>query len=274
MKISCAQFAPEYRDVPNNLDRIRGFVRASDADIVVVPELAQTGYFFTSKEEITPLAQPIDGPIAHALSAFALESNKAIITGFLEEDAGTFYNSALAFDANGRLAGHYRKVHLFYYETQIFARGDLSIVGDAGFPVFALETNSGIAKVGMLICYDWRFPEAARKLAVGGAELIAMPSNIVTTTGMLHTTLRTRAFENKVAIAFADRIGSETTNGETLRFRGESCIIDMNGEMLATASEQNEEIITAEIDLVKTRNKRINLFNDIFTDRPEQGYGL
>jgi predicted amidohydrolase len=268
MKISCAQFAPEYRDIQNNLDRIRGFVRASDVDIIIVPELAQTGYFFTSEEEIASLAQPIGGPIAHALSAFAIESNKAIITGFLEEDAGTFYNSGLAFDANGRLAGHYRKVHLFYYETQIFTTGDL------GFPVFSLETQSGIAKVGMLICYDWRFPEAARKLALNGAELLAMPSNIVTTTGMLHATLRTRAFENKVAIAFADRIGSETNNGETLRFRGESCIIDMNGEMLATASEKNEEMITAEVDLAKTRNKRINPFNDIFTDRPETGYRL
>ena len=268
MKISCVQFAPEYRDVQNNLDRIRGFVRASDADIVIVSELAQTGYFFTSKEEIEPLAQTIDGSIAHALSAFAIEANKAIVSGFLEEADGKFYNSALAFDANGRLAGHYRKVHLFYYETQIFTRGDL------GFPVFSLETNSGVAKVGMLICYDWRFPEAVRALALRGAELIAMPSNIVTTTGMLHTTLRTRAFENKVAIAFADRIGSETNNGETLHFRGESAIVDMNGEPLATASEAGEEIITAEIDLQKTHNKRINSFNDIFTDRPESGYGL
>ena len=268
MKISCAQFAPEYRDIPNNLDRIRGFVRKSDADIVIVPELAQTGYFFTSKDEIEPLAQTIDGSIARSLSAFALEENKAFISGFLEEADGKFYNSALAFDSNGKLAGHYRKVHLFYYETQIFTTGDL------GFPVFPLITRSGIANVGMLICYDWRFPEAARKLALNGAELIAMPSNIVTTTGMLHTTLRTRAFENKVALAFADRIGSEMNNDETLYFRGESVIIDMNGEMLATASAQGEEIITAEVDLEKTRQKRINPFNDIFSDRPNEGYGL
>jgi predicted amidohydrolase len=268
MKISCAQFAPTYGDVQNNLDRIRGFVQQADADMVIVPELAQTGYFFTSKDEIEPFAQTIDGQIARALSAFALEANTAIVSGFLEEADGTFYNAALAFDANGALVGHYRKMHLFYYETQIFSQGDL------GFPVFSLETRSGIAKVGMLICYDWRFPEAARKLALDGAELIAMPSNIVTTTGMLHTTLQTRAFENKVALAFADRIGSETHNGETLYFRGESAIIGMNGELVATASEHNEEIITAEIDLSKTHNKRINPFNDIFTDRPETGYGL
>jgi predicted amidohydrolase len=268
MKISCVQFAPAYRDVQNNLDRMRGFVQQSDADIVIFPELAQTGYFFTSNDEIGSLAEPIDGPIARALSAFALEANKAIVSGFLEEGDGKFYNSALAFDANGKLAGHYRKVHLFYYETQIFASGDM------GFPVFSLETRTGIAKVGMLICYDWRFPEATRKLAINGAELIAMPSNIVTTTGMLHTTLCTRAFENKVALAFADRIGSEINNGETLHFRGESAIIGMNGEILIAASDKNEEIITAEVDLLKTHNKRINPFNDIFLDRPEVGYGL
>ncbi len=268
MRISCIQFAPEYGDVQNNLDRMRGFVQAADADVVVFPELPQTGYFFTTKEEIASLAEPVDGPIAHALSAFALEANKGIISGFLEISDGKFYNSALAFDANGRRVGHYRKVHLFYYETQIFTRGDL------GFPVFSLTTNSGISNMGMLICYDWRFPEAARKLALDGAELIAMPSNIVTTTGMLHRVLQTRAFENKVAIAFADRIGSETNNGETLQFRGESAIIGMNGEAITTASQQEEEIITADLDLEKTRHKRINPFNDIFSDRPLEGYGL
>ncbi|MFI5201793.1 MAG: nitrilase-related carbon-nitrogen hydrolase, partial [Candidatus Kapaibacterium sp.] len=128
--------------------------------------------------------------------------------------------------------------------------------------------------VGMLICYDWRFPEAARTLALKGAELIAMPSNIVTTTGMLHATLQTRAFENKVALAFADRIGTEENAGESLSFRGESAIIGMNGEILAKASEDREEIIVAEVDLSKTWNKRINKFNDIFSDRPERGYGL
>jgi predicted amidohydrolase len=268
MRISCAQFSPEHRDVQNNLDRIRRFVQQADADIVIVPELAQTGYFFRSKEEVEPLAETIHGSIAHALSAFAIEANKAIISGFLEESGEKFYNSALAFDANGRLVGHYRKVHLFYFETQIFTRGNL------GFPVFSLSTPNGIAKVGMLICYDWRFPEAARKLALGGAELIAMPSNIVTTTGMLHATLQTRAFENKVTLAFADRIGSEMNGNETLNFRGESAIIGMNGEVLAAASEQGVEIITAELDLTKTHDKRINMFNDIFTDRPSDGYGL
>lgn len=268
MKIACIQFAPEYRNTALNLDRIREFVADASADILVFPELALTGYFFQSREEIAPLAQTIDGPLASAVSQVAKQEKKAIITGFLEQSNGKYYNSALAFDANGSIAGHYRKVHLFYYETKIFERGDL------GFPVVPLMTRPGNALVGMLICYDWRFPEAARALALGGAELIAMPSNIVTTTGMLHTTLQTRAFENKVVLAFADRIGVEQAGGESLEYRGASSIIGMNGEVLARASDDKEEIIIAETDLSKTRNKRINPFNDIFSDRPQAGYGL
>jgi 5-aminopentanamidase len=268
MKIACAQFAPTYRDNNKNLDRISDFVHKADADLVLFPELALTGYFFTSQDEIAALAEPRDGPLARKIGEIAKRETKAIITGFLESAGGKFYNAALAFNNDGTFAGHYRKVHLFYYETQIFAQGNL------GFPVFPIQTRSGTAKVGMLICYDWRFPEAARALALQGAELIAMPSNIVTTTGMLYTTLQTRAFENKVTLAFADRIGAEENAGETFSFRGESAIIGMNGEILAKASEDREEIILADVDLSKSRNKRINKFNDIFSDRPEAGYGL
>src|SRR5665213_4023973 len=200
MKIACVQFAPTYRDLKKSLDRISEFVHRADADLIIFPELALTGYFFTSPDEIASLAERIDGPIALALGEIAKRENKAIITGFLEEGTGLtptplpagrgantllpagrrgqgdevgvqFYNAALAFDNAGKLAGHYRKVHLFYFETQIFSRGDL------GFPVFPLQTRSGTAQVGMLICYDWRFPEAAHALALKGAELIAMPSN-------------------------------------------------------------------------------------------------
>ena len=268
MKIACIQFSPARSDVDRNLARMEELAARADADIVVFPELALTGYFFTSKDQISDLAESVDGPAAQRISAIAKAEGKAIVTGFLEGADGKYFNSALAFDANGNLAGHYRKVHLFYYEKNIFEQGD------RGFPVCTLETRSGTAKVGILICYDWRFPEAARKLALAGAELIAMPSNIVTTTGMLHTTLRTRAFENKVALAFADRIGTERAEDETLTFRGASAIIDMNGEIRAHAGDDGEEVISSEIDLSKTRNKKINEFNDIFLDRPAGGYHL
>jgi len=268
MRIACVQCAPTYRSIEDNLASIVRLTSTSNADLCVFPELATTGYFFRSKEEIASLAQPIDGKAVQQLRSIAANTGTALITGFLEESNGKYYNSALAFDHKGNLVGHYRKTHPFYYETQIFERGDL------GYPVFDIDTENGIVKCGMLICYDWRFPEPARALALQGAELIAMPSNIVTTTGMLHTTLQTRAFENKVALAFADRIGGETNGDESLTFRGESCIINYNGEILAKASANKEEMLGAELDLIKTRDKQINPFNNIITDRPANGYGI
>jgi predicted amidohydrolase len=266
MKVACCQFAPIYRDVEKNLDIMRNMLLASDADLCIFPELATTGYFFRTQDEVADIAEALDGNVVKALQAMALESGKALITGFLESSEGKYFNSALAIGADGKIAGHYRKVHLFYYEKQVFTTGDL------GFPVFDLRTDFETARVGMMICYDWRFPEAARALALAGAELIAVPSNIVTTTGMLHTTLATRAFENKVALAFVDRIGIETNGDETLSFRGESALFDLNGQILSMASADRQQIITATVDPAKTRSKQINEFNDIFGDRQPAAY--
>ncbi|MFI5202780.1 MAG: carbon-nitrogen hydrolase family protein, partial [Candidatus Kapaibacterium sp.] len=101
MKIACAQFAPIYRDTKRNLERISNFVHAADADLVIFPELALTGYFFTSQEEITSIAEAGGGSIARYIGEIAKRENKAIILGFLEEADGKFYNAALAFDNNG-----------------------------------------------------------------------------------------------------------------------------------------------------------------------------
>jgi predicted amidohydrolase len=261
MRISCLQYAPDYRDIAANLARADRMLAESESDIAVLPELAWTGYFFRTEEELAGLGQAVDGLLATSIADLARTHSTAIVTGFLEEADGVYYNSALAFDHRGILAGHYRKVHRFYLETQIFEQGDL------GFPVFDLKTPSCIARTGMLVCYDWRFPEAARALAVQGAEFIAMPSNIVTTTGMLELTLRTRAFENKVVLAFADRVGTDKNGADTLTFQGRSSIINFNGDILAAGSQTGQEVVSSVVDLTRTRDKRINEFNDILEDR-------
>src|SRR5205085_1136049 len=178
--------------------------------------------------------------------------NIALVTGFLESDGDYIYNTAIAIDKNGNLTGHYRKVHLFYYEKIVFNTGDL------GFPVFDIEVRSGEkVKLGMLICYDWRFPEAARSLALQGAEIIAVPSNIVTTTGMLRETLRVRAFENKIIMAFAGRVGTETREiegkEEKLDFQGGTCIINFNGEVLSSLPTTVESIVYADVITENTK---------------------
>src|SRR6266567_2114713 len=98
MKVACLQFAPGYRTVSDNIRRIRQLVEQSNAEICILPELALTGYFFKERSEIAELAEPVDGRSATALSEIAHTTGKSLITGFLEESNGQYYNAALAFD--------------------------------------------------------------------------------------------------------------------------------------------------------------------------------
>ena len=271
IRIACIQSNPIFKDIESNLKRFEKFVSEAEADIVIFPELALTGYFFTSTEEAKKYAEPLNGQLIKKIRQIAKENNIAIITGFLEEEHGLLFNSAIAIDRHGELVGHYRKVHLFYYEKVVFTPGNL------GFPVFEIEVRIGEKiQLGMMICYDWRFPEAARSLAIKGAEVIAIPSNIVTTTGMLLETLKVRAFENKVIIAFADRIGVEKAQiegkTEELVFRGQSCIINYNGDILSLDSSQEESITYADVLTDEARSKNINKYNNIFNDRQIKTY--
>lgn len=272
MRIAVAQTCPKYRDIEHNLHELERTVVSSNADLVVFPELALTGYLFTEPNQLRDIAHPLDSQLVTRLVDCARTSGRALVTGFLEEANGQYYNSSLLISPSAGVVGHYRKVHLFHFERQVFSAGDL------GFPVIELPIRGGSVKIGMMICYDWRFPEAARSLALAGAEVIAVPSNIVTTTGMLEPTLCTRSFENKVILAFADRVGNESldVNGKpaSLRFRGESMIVNYNGTVLARLDDHSEGIADAEVEPEATRNKAFSDLNDIFTDRNSSAYRL
>ncbi len=271
IRIGCVQMNPVFKNIDANLEKFVQFVSEADADLLIFPELAFTGYFFTSPEEAKKYAETLDGNLVKKIKSIAKEKKIAIVSGFLELENGMLFNSAIAINSNGELTGHYRKVHLFYYEKVVFSPGDL------GFPVFEIEVRTGKKlKLGIMICYDWRFPEAARSLALNGAEVIAVPSNIVTTTGMLIETLKVRAFENKIILAFSDRIGKENTlidsKNEELIFRGQSCIINYNAEILSQELNDVESITYANIDTYKTSEKTINKFNNIISDRQNKSY--
>lgn len=269
MKIACVQFAPLHKDAEANLRLVTTLLReAEPADLYVLPELSLSGYAFVSTDEARPFATT-EKSLKRVL-ALAKELDSAIVIGLIEAEGEKFYNAALLISREGRVILRYRKVHLFYYEKEVFSAGDL------GFPVAELTTASGeTASVGIQICYDWRFPEATRSLALAGAEIVAMPSNIVTSTGMLLPTLRTRAFENKVVVAFADRTESEvlaTIPPEMLLFRGESAIINYNGEVLVKSSISENTIIYSELNPSESRKKCINIYNDILKDRNPSVY--
>lgn len=269
MKIAAIQTNPKHLDIRANLDEMKRLIAETEGDLLVFPELAVTGYLFLSKEEAFPYALHVDSSEVRELQDTCRISGKSIVFGHLELDGGEIYNSAVTIDWQGNILSVYRKTHLFHFERIVFSPGD------AGFLVSNLTLQNGeTVKLGVMICYDWRFPESVRSLALKGAQVVAVPSCIVTRTGMLHTVLQTRAFENKVILAFADRIGTEITSDISLSYRGESCVVNYNGDILQQLDDSSTGIVTAEIDIAPTLNKSFSELNDIFLDRRPDLYDL
>lgn len=273
MKLCAIQTNPKRADVFHNIEAIkRQLDLAKDCDLVVLPELASTGYLFTEKEELLPMAETCNGLYCSVLRQWSVGNNCTVISGFAEIDnKNLLYNSAIIAMPNGDCRV-YRKSHLFYKEKLIFQQGD------TGFFVVECMSKSGEqnekVKVGTMICYDWRFPEAARTLALAGADIIAHPSNLVAPKSMWSGVMATRSFENKVFTITANRCGREQHNGEELAFSGESQITNTSGAIIAIAPKDSEYAVFAEIDISKSRNKSFNEFNNIFSDRRTELYKL
>ncbi len=262
MKIVIDQFQPVFNDISPNITRVLNTIKNYESDIFVFPELALSGYFFTDKTQLKNIALSKDHRIFDFLQLLATRENKIICLGFAELDGTDIYNTAITIFPHKKQTFFYRKTHLFYKENLVFKPGS------SGYKVVECE-NHGI-KIGTMICYDWRFPEAARKLALEGADLILCPSNLVTE--KWQSALSTRALENKVYIAVANRIGSESNGEEELEFNGSSSFYNPDGDILAEASKNRKAIIMAEFMHQDSRNKSVNRFNDIITDRRPEMY--
>ncbi|CAN5390865.1 carbon-nitrogen hydrolase [soil metagenome] len=252
MRCSVLQFTPVFRDVDANTTAIVQLIASTKSDVIILPELATSGYFFTSRDEAAVYAEPVDGDHMQAITRAAQENGRVVVCGFAERDADALYNSAII-AAPDMPTRTYRKTHLFYKERFCFNEGNTGFVV-VNIPHLDLH-------LGTMICYDWRFPEAARTLALQGADLIAVPSNLVTE--LWPRVMPTRAIENKVYVAVANREGSEENGGEVVSFNGRSMIYGYNGDELGR---------DAEIDPVQTRTKSFNAINDIFTDRRPEFY--
>ena len=261
IKVGFVQTNPEFGAVEANLSQAKKLWGERKADLLVLPELFNTGYQFQSLAEARNFSEPIpDGPTSRFLMDWAGETGMAIVAGLAERDGKILYNSAVIVGPKGFI-GKFRKAHIFDSENNFFQPGDLP------FTVF----DTGFAKIGIMICFDWRFPETARTLALQGADLIAHPANLV----LPHCpqAMITRCLENRVYAVTSDRVGSEKrAPGEALKFIGQSQVVDPDGIVLVRASEDREEAHVMEIDLKKARNKRINGHNDLFADRREDLY--
>ena len=257
MRVAVVQTHPVFGEVEKNVHAALSLMETTKADLYVLPELFNTGYNFLDATEAESLAEPSDGRTFHTLSDWIARRGGYIAYGFAER-AEKIFNSAALIGPDG-IVGVYRKVHLFDRENIFFAPGNL------GFRVFDLP----FGKVGMMICFDWMYPESARALALKGAQLIAHPSNLVLPycpDGMI-----TRCLENKIFTATADRVGREDRGGHRLRFIGSSEIVAPDGAVLCRLGDDELNVGTAEIDLAAANKKQINSFNDLLLGRrPDQ----
>jgi N-carbamoylputrescine amidase len=263
-KLSCIQFEPVIGDVSNNLARSAELVRAAVAGgskLVVLPELANTGYTFAAMDEARRLAEPVpEGPSSEFWIGLARELGIYLVAGINERSGDALFNAALIAGPDGYI-GTYRKAHLWERENLFFAPGDL------GFPVF----ETGLGRLGVAICYDGWFPETFRQLALKGAAIVCVPTNWVpmpdqpaSEAAMANTLHRAAAHSNGIFIACADRIGIE--RGQP--FEGQSLIVGPRGWPLAgPASRDREEILSAVVDLAEADRKDLNTFNNLLRDR-------
>lgn len=261
------------------------------ADVVCLPELFRTPYLCQSEDpERFDWAEPIPGPTTEALAKQASDLGISIVGSLFERrTAGIYHNTAVVLDAEGRLAGRYRKMHIpddpLYYEKFYFTPGDL------GFQVHATEAGM----LGVLVCWDQWFPEAARATALAGAEMLFYPTAIgwqfdegAEIDGAQRdawtTIQRAHAIANGLFVVAVNRVGHETLEGapgDGIRFWGSSFVADPFGRILATAPDDDEAVLVVECDLGKIeqtrrdwpflRDRRIDAYDAIgqrFVDDP------
>ena len=261
MRVGWIQTQPIYGNPAANLASVEARMSGAGADLWVLPELFSTGYLFGSREEAARLAESIpDGPTTQGLIALAGRAKCAIVAGLVERTAdGRLFNAAVGVNADGMRA-HYRKIHLFDLEKTWFEPGD------RGFQVVSL----GGAQVGIMICFDWRFPEAARALALRGAQVIAHPANLVQP--YCQASMITRAMENRVFTITANRIGVERRGDVSLTFTGASRIVGPDGRVLSDGAPDRVGLNVVTIDPAKADDKMVTERNHLLTDRRPEHY--
>lgn len=261
MNVGFFQFAPQFGETQRNLESIIHAIDDFQGDLLVFPELALSGYQFISKEETWDLAEDVPtGSVCQQLVQAIHGRKLYIVLGLAEREGDCVYNSAVLIGPNGYI-GTYRKTHLFFEETLWFTPGN------TGFHVWDI----GMAKIGLLICFDWFYPEAARILALKGADILCHPSNLV----LPHCpdAMVTRCLENHVFAITTNRVGSEHRgNKSALSFIGLSEIVTPKGHIVHRASHNEPELFSCEIDVAQARDKHINPYNDLLNDRRPEWY--
>jgi predicted amidohydrolase len=247
MRIAGIQTDVTFKEVNANLSLLERTVRAEAAigtELTIFPECFSTGYCFDSLEDALSFAESIPGPTTDRVAALCAELKTGVVFGMIEKSGADIFNTAVLIGPDG-LIGSYRKVHLPYLGVDRF-----TTPGDRPFEVFEF----GKVRIGMLICYDGGFPEAARVLAIRGADLVVLPTNWPPGGAcMAEFSINCRAMENGIYFAAVNRIGTE--NG--FSFIGRSRICSPVGATLVSIDDDTSGILRADVDPAVARAKRI-----------------
>ncbi|MFB0517161.1 MAG: nitrilase-related carbon-nitrogen hydrolase [Candidatus Neomarinimicrobiota bacterium] len=256
------QSRPELGAVEANLAAVASALDETSFDLLVLPELFATGYFFHDSAQVRQLSEPVPGgPTTRFLTDLASANDAFICAGLVERNGDYLYNTAVLVGPEG-LIGSYRKLHLFYEEKFWFTPGN------GPLEVYDL----GVARVGMMICFDWRYPEVARILALKGAQILLHSANLIQP--HCQDAMVTRCLENGIFAATANRIGSDTKpDGSSLAFTGQSQVMNPRGEVLARASCDRVEVLTVDIDPAVADDKLVTEHNHLLNDRRPEYYG-
>jgi len=259
-KVGFYQFKPSFGKIKENLEKVTNELTNAKVDLIVLPELPFTGYYFKDRKEVQQLAHQVDESIiVNELIQLCKQNNFYLVTGFAEKEKNKLYNSSLLIGPNG-LVHTYRKIHLFNLEKIWFDPGNIKL---------KVHEIDGV-KIGMMVCWDWIYPEVIRKLAVLGADIICHPANLVLP--YCQYTMVTRSMENIIFTITANRIGTDKRPHGNLKFTGKSQITGPKGKIIYKAKSNQKDLSIIEIDVTEARNKSMTFTNDLLKDRRPQYY--
>jgi len=260
IKAGFYQFNPFFREVDKNLDKVTNTIRNTNADLIVLPELPFTGYYFKDRDELKTFAEdPKESKTISLLVEFCREKDMFIVTGFVEKADDKIFNSALLLGPAG-IIQTYRKLHLFNTEKLYFDPGNL--------PLEVSEVRG--VKVGLMICFDYAIPEVARTLALRGADILCNPSNLVLYYSQ--KVMPARCFENSVFAITANRFGTDKRPHGEVSFSGQSQVAGPRGDIIYQSKSDSDELFITEIDSSQARDKMITERNDLLADRRPEFY--
>jgi predicted amidohydrolase len=260
LRVGFYQFRPIFGQIEKNLNKVVKKLAEVNADLIVLPELPFTGYYFKDRREVSDLAEDITKSFTvEALQSLCRKRDFYLVTGFAEKYKKKLFNSAILIGPEG-IIHTYRKLHLFNMEKEWFDPGDIPL---------QLQEIRGV-KIGLMVCFDWIFPEVTRSLALMGADIICHPSNLVL--DYCQQTMISRCIENGVFAITANRFGADIRPQGKINFTGKSQIVAPKGELLYRAVSQREVLYVHEIDPDLAKNKNMTPLNDIIKDRRPEYY--